>query len=310
MSASRAVSVRNWSTTTRKSSARKASSTACGLRVLGHRIAALDPGHAQRRIRVAEHVPAEPGGGDRDAHDAVGTRRADRRRAGPAPRRRRGSAGWRRPSRRPGWPMLPVIASSASMRAHGLAAVGVALHAEAGADRDRRGSRRAPRPGARSESTGNVGDLRGPLGRARRARMAANSSKPSTWSVDERLVDAVRRDQQRAPRPAPGRRRSRAAAGSAARRARRSRCGADRSPPARAPRSSACSTKAIWWMLVSAAFLPHSTISVRVGEVPRRVVLVVAQGQARGLEPGRPAEIAVGRGAAAEQPPEARSRRR
>ena len=57
-------------------------------------------------------------------------------------------------------------------------------------------------------------------------------------------------------------------------------------------------------MFVSAAFLPQKMMSLRVGQIPGRVVFVVAQGQAGGFEAGRPAQVAEGGGAAAEQAPE------
>ncbi len=39
-------------------------------------------------------------------------------------------------------------------------------------------------------------------------------------------------------------------------------------------------------------------------DIPRCVVFVLTESEARGLEPGRPAEIAVGRRAPAVEPPE------
>ena len=134
--------------------------------------------------------------------------------------------------------------------------------------------------------------------------MAANSSKPCTWSATKSAVDAARARSAAAPRPGPGNRRCPAAAGSAARPARRSGCGAGRSPPGARPASRAWSTKRIWWMLVSAAFLPQKTISRALARSQGALCLLSPRVRRVASRPGRPAQIAVGGGAAAEEAPE------
>ena len=194
--------------------------------------------------------------------------------------------------------------------AHRLAAVGVALHAEAGVDRGRLHG---------AEELGQPLDLRArarprpprPRPASGRARCSRKASKPRTWARDERPVDPAALDQHDARPRGPARRRCPAAAAGAARRARPSRCGAGRSTTSCAPRSRACCDEAaIWCTLVSAAFLPQKTISRALARSHGALCAFVAEGEPRGLEAGRPAQVAVGGRAAAEEPPERRGRRR
>ena len=106
------------------------------VRILRDGVPALDPGYLERRIALLEHLPPEQRCRDRDAHDTVGLRRRVEpdgvfdfaenmaRQVGEHP------AGAR-------FAYIPGDSQKGDDGAHGLAAIHIALHPEAGVDGDR-----------------------------------------------------------------------------------------------------------------------------------------------------------------------------
>ena len=303
MSASRAVSVRNSSTTTRKSSARKARSTVgvsgfCGIG-LPRSTQAMRSGGSH----VASMCGPEQGRRDRHADDAVRllrrveVERVLHRAEDLRPEVGEDPAGARLPD-------VPGEGEQRDHRAHRLAAVRVALHAEAGADRRRRhGAEELGEP--LDLRLRHARDLRGPGRRPRRGRCSRKASKPWTCrptngsSTHPRANSTCATASAMAP-SVPGR----GCRSSAARSAVSVRRGSMTTscPPAV---ERLLHERHLVDVRLGRVLAPEDD-EPRVGEVPGRVVLVVAEREARRLEPGGPAQVAVGRRAAAEEPPERR----
>ena len=187
MSASRAVSVMNSSTTTRKSRARNARTTVdvsgfCGMGLPRSTHAIFNGGSVVASI-CGPSIAVEIDTRTTPSGEAWRIERDGIRLAAEHLRAQVGED-----PARPRLADVPRERHQRQHRAHRLPAVGVALHAEARADRHRRA--RADEFGeTRDLRLRDVGNRRRPRGRARPRTRSRNSSAPCTWLRDERLID-------------------------------------------------------------------------------------------------------------------------
>ncbi len=270
------------------------------LRVLGHRVAALDPRHPERRIALLQHRGPEPG---RRHRHPDGVLVVGRWVEGEGILDRVEDVALQVGVDPPGSGFAEVAGERQERDegAHGLAGVGVALHPVARADGQR---------GHRADHFGqpfdhlrrDIGDLGHPLGRVASHHLRKLGETVNV-GVDERPVDRRPFDQEMGD--AEGER----AVGTgtdlhqqlrAFRRLRPPRIDDDHPRPAL---HGLLDESHLVDVGLGRILAPEDD-EAGVDEVPGGIVLVVPEGEPCRLEPGRPAEIAIGRGAASEQPPE------
>ena len=273
-----------------------------GVRILGDRVAALDPSDLQRGIPLRQHLGSEPGGRHRDPDRIViGLGRIEGQRILVRAEDMALEVGIDPTGAR--FAEVAGEGEEGDQRAHGLRRVGVALHPEAGAN-----TQRSDRSDELDQPVDDLDRDVGDLGDAVRGVLRSHGRvlvEAVNVVANEDIVEGRPRDQEVGDAESEG------AVGP----------GADLDQQLRAfgrlraPRIDDHHPRPALDRLLDESHLVDVGLGrvlapeddqPRVDEVPRRVVAVVAQGQPSRLEPRRPAQIAIGRGAAAEEAPEPR----
>ena len=271
-----------------------------GVRILRDRVSAFHPGHAQRRVRLVQHVLPEAGGGDGHADHAI--RRARRiagHRIADLVEDVALQVGIHPPGARPA--DVPGERQQGEDRADGLPRVRVPLHAVAGGDGHRPGG--ANQAGQLQDAVrGDIRDLSRPLGGALEGQ-GRKLLEPGHAVPDERFVHRSRPDDL----AAQGEGQCPVTAGPRAEPqiGRLGALGAARIDHHQAPArlSRLLDERHLVDIGLGRVLAPHDD-QARPGDVPGHAVAIVTQREAGRLESGRPAQVPIGGRAAPVQAPE------